>query len=758
MYDRADKLPLDGPPLFIYFQAEVNIGGNVFINKHSYSQLRRLSADAINRLENAEIILDASAVFKERILVNSLEMQIDLNNLILDGLVPFVEKGGKKQFTDSIFLENNMNSQSLSSNTLKIQRFNDYNALPETLNSVATLDAAEPSILIFEGNFDARLITLKNVNFIENHNRNIETKYYNFNETMLSTLNAREQRIQSLVIDGMVRFDYGSFQTIYLNTLNGLELDRFFELVVSRRPADPRKSIEIGGEKTFISILNAVNVHTNEFNKQIQIRNWIENAFRQQQTEVKMQQIIERSGWQFASIISDNIQIGRLINGIEIMARSNQERSNNIIFIDENPLGVIKISSDISFSSDVKVDTSGELISAQLRPCSINHLVSETLWLMQMMWYEMNIIGNVKLLTIKQNVERSRLLSLLKLTFTSSFDESVDTNLIFKISGSEKFSLNRIISPIKEKELTTLINNINLAHIFDDAVIKTNIHFDTPTPSTIFRVKKELVAVENICTGTKVFLSDAFFVSLMNNVNSKLTNNTLLYRSEKELFISSWQQLLFIHTPATRAINIENNPINGVLITDIIFLYSGNSSRSASISFENFKESSELNILDSDTSLNVDIINGMPLEFIIENRSQLLNPSQLSTHSINKPQIVDGFLTFENFILTGGETRIDQINDAVCEDVVFEISDENQHISGYKKITGIYPILYIEKPFHTWKINYLELVSTYAKTMLLNHKQTIERIRIKKPHQLKTKNETNILNFLGINTRVPQND
>lgn len=767
-------------PELIDFQAQVKIAGNLFTEPNANpTALQQLNADAIVRLGNERITADSTIIFKGNLLSDHITMELDTSNLVrkstsLDTLFATGMDTVRKHFQNTLSLTHNIIVANSDANNITIQSFNEFPSLSSQLNSIVELQAdpehSTRSVVIFESNFQAKVLQIINSNLIENlpaPNNTVTSQSYDINKIFYQISNARDSRIQSLMINGAIQFlpdvnqETASLEkSIQIDTLNGIDLNQYIPLIVVN-DNQQHKSIEIGGTKTFISDLSVTHAHTVEFNKRIETRDWFENALRAQRTQTNdLPQIIESTGWQFVDITSDNLQTTHFVNGVEFVARENNA-SKGIIFVNDNPESVITIASDISLSSPAKIAANSELKSTELRPCDLSALIPQTINLLQSDWYQLNILGNVKLLSSRNtDITSNRCNDIdcfFRMAISSRSDESVNVNIELNlIDIREKFSFSQITSissPTQgAQDNGTLINNINPIKLFNDAVTRTN-YGDVDQSQmilTTFSSQKELIADEIIFSGTDVISSGNFSVQLINTVNINKLNEILFNRStSNEINILSEQNLLFLNEPqANSTIIRDNQTIDGIFVADIFFVYSAHAQSSIMLQnhINEFGAYSNANAIFVDENIHVNFVNGMSLQYFIENRVKTLTIAQ---PFLNKQQIIDGFFTFEHLVLIGNEIRIDQINDAICNEIVLKQSADKQEITGYKQIGGQYSVLRVEKPFHVWKINNAELVSMFAKTIQLNHKQLLDRLIIRNPYQLRAHREAVVRRYFN---------
>ncbi|XP_031638196.1 uncharacterized protein LOC116350528 [Contarinia nasturtii] len=762
--DQIDFLPLN-----VDFQ-DVKIKGNLFTDKNSMTTLQKLNSDSIARLGNTQVIMNSSIIFKDRLLVNHMTLQIDSKNLVrksLNGIVSnsfLADTPIRKQFKQNLHVTNNIIPADVDFSNFTIHNYNNYTDVSKHLNSVL-IPSNKPSpwlVIVFETKCNAHSMDVQ-------HIKHRSVPSYDIQTILQSASHTEQHRIQKLTIEGNIQIVHENTSEAPTNPtqitqLNGLDLNKYLQLVVFKQgPQQNRhESIEIGGEKGFMADLNIASVHTFEINKRIQTENWLESVLRQQPADTN-QQIIESMGWQFNEITSDNLQMQHSINGIGIMPSDNT--TDHIIFVNHphDRETFLTINSDISLSNNGKIGSNSDVTCTELRPCNVDHLQLKTVNLPQTTWDEIKIFGNVKVLSNDMNADKSirctKPLCYLQMSLSATTNEIINENIDFNLLDKhDTFSFNKITSRpspnenvLQEKDVTQ-INSINLVELVEDSLTRTTVNPSkdlNQTQLTTFSTEKELLGTENVFDASKgALLSGIFSVNLINDVNVNALNNTLYLRSKtEEMLISPWQKLVFLDSPSAQNMQIDNNQtINGVGVDDVFFAYSPVFNKNSSMLFEQNVHGQNaqnyVNQIIADESFNTQLVNGISLEYFINNRCKLSIdrfPHSAVSHRINKPQIIDGSFTFENLVVSGNDVKIEQINDVTCDEIVLTHSTEKQQITGFKVIDGNLPFLYVEKPFHVWKTNNHEFVSMYAKTILLNHKQSIGRLIVKQPFQIKTK-------------------
>lgn len=585
LYNKTVFPESDRSPLSIEFQSDVKVSGNVFGEHNLITTLQILSGDAISGVNNAEIKLDGTIVFKEHLLANHMHMNLNTDNFgrLSNVLGSTIGNRIQKNFTNSVITFKDIIVSSSNFNSLKIHRLNAHTSFRNNLSSIQNDGTPQISTMIFEKQMKAASVTWN----MDSHFFD-KSRHFDFDNILLDLLNMQIHRIRSLIINGNCTFVVRSLnENIQINTLNELNFVKYMRGVISKQQKNRQKTVEISGEKALISDVNALSVHTVEFNKHFQIRDWFNDSFRRQRTETKVQQVILSSGWQLADVLTDNLKVQTSINAIEIFP--GDKKSANIIFVDDNPTNIITIVSDISLSNYAKISADSQLNSIEFRPCIVHSLAPETVYLPQISWYELNIIGNVKVLSSK--TEKCGLYCFFQKTMSAKLDEKIDISNTFKLECREKFSFNRILlsnnSSLNKQNVYNMINNIDLSNIFLDSVMPTLTYADWHKQSINFQSQKEFNGVKVASNGWEANLSQEFLVESINDVIVKDFKESLFYRNSKEILILPRQRLLFLQAPITKAINInKQETINGVALIDLCFVYTKRKNLSCSLSFQ----------------------------------------------------------------------------------------------------------------------------------------------------------------------------
>lgn len=699
--------------MFLNFKAEVNVTANLVTN--SKLQLQTFVSNTYNRLENAKIKLNAKLTL-ERAVVNAYESQtFNLTKYMRRANGALVHKA--KQFMQNMYLHGDIISPDTTENMSKIHHLNDYIDLSNILSTifqVADKEANHPTVVISEKDFKAIVISIENIEqkYVKLKKPGTQIVFYNI-------LNVVEHQIRSLMIDGDVRFSSktakSQIQNNFVRIINQIEAHSFFNAIVAKSQSNTKKTIEIAGSKTFISEMNISFSHVNEFNKHVQVRDWFSNALRQQRTEKRVEQVLKNSSWQLVDTISDNFEVKQNVNGISFSV-SNQ--SSYAIF---NQFQTIELSSDISFSSDVKINN--KFNCNQLRPCKVNKLALKTLHISQSTWDKLDLIGDAKLLKAAQNeASTGDTFNFLKGALSANADSIVVTDIIFKTNSGK--ILKRASTESSNRPNAVLVNDINLVEMFNDALLLRN-----KSEHKLASFHSEKYLKDTFSSGSENLAFGSNVVQLINDVDLKRLGSSIFNGNSNDIDATPWQRIFFLNNIETQAMYVnKNETINGISFQDVYFIYSEISNMRPAISFQNFLNLNNQIPIVVDLVIDVKSINGFNWNYFIGNRFKLKNQLQ------EVYELFDGYLTFENLILSGDKVKIDQINEVVYDDIVLKNLVENQEISGNKQIS----LLQIKKPCHAWKVNSFEFVSMYASTVLQSHMQVIDKLVIKYPFHLKS--------------------
>lgn len=168
------------------FGSEVRIRRNISSRGLSNSSLHTLNFDVIDLLENVRIRFDTTCVFRERLIVSSMAM--NLANLVQkrNADSSLIDEGGRKKFGQRVFLDHHILMSHLTFANMEIHSFNGYISHLKNILSLATINKKiEDSYdFIFEIDFDAHLVTIHRPHILEKMKKNThneaEMSYYDF--------------------------------------------------------------------------------------------------------------------------------------------------------------------------------------------------------------------------------------------------------------------------------------------------------------------------------------------------------------------------------------------------------------------------------------------------------------------------------------------------------------------------------------------------------------------------------------------------
>lgn len=713
------------------------VKGNLNTNQKTTTTLQKLNEEAIRTFNGRQISIKSPITFTDNLIVDHLSMKFDVDDFVqrskqLNRTSNLFGENVRKRFAKHLFIDNNVIVKSDDGINVAIKHLNDNPSLESSLNSLISFDRWKeiPGIVVFDGNLDAEDITI--AKFVDNSNHSNKT--YDLNNVLSNIFNLRENRIRLLEVNGDVRFNSNSnepqLDSLNIDKLNGLDLTKYLADIVSKEDIDRETPIIIGGRKIFSSNVNVPSVKTTAFNEKLFTNNWIENAFRHQRNGEKTQQFVNGFHWYLEKVTADAAQIQK-INNIR-MAAENDEPSD-IIVINNNLNDKITIKSDVSFSSAITIDSNAELTSTDVRPCNASALFEETVNLAQMNLKLLNISGNVNINDVNSSPPRASLLHFFEYAMLKDSDQKVDKDVVFRFNPSHRVTFNHIHVDTESDSIVpqTLINDINLVDISNDAVTKSS-------PESIsIRGRKDFNNNNIICEGSETKITGDFIVGSINGIRIQELNDSLIFQNNGEILIANDKKLMFVEPLTTNAMSVApNQTINGVLVEDIFFVYQPRpKQQSPAIIFDRINQLHS-HRLHAKQKIYVNVTNEMSLKFLIENRVKLFDHSAAQ----DAKQMIEGRLTFDDLVVTGDETHIDQINDVVCDEIVLSHSTEKQQITGFKEIVGDQSTLLITRPFHTWRINDIDFVPVFTKTIFLDQNQTIDELAIRNPFQVDAPN------------------
>lgn len=762
------------------FEGETMIEGNLYTEEKVKTTLQKLSSDAVRRFDSSRIIISSPIKFMDRLIVDHIGMQLETNHFVRrneNANRPAMQKNqfnwfdvnARKKFTGYLFIENDIVILSDKPANIVIQHFNEHTNLEEYFQSMAKYDKNQTIVgsLVFEQKLEAQNITISK--FIDNSNsaNSQYDSYFDLNQILSEIYNLRENRIQYLQVNGDVMSNkketeiVESSENVSIQTLNGIPLSNYLASVVLQSSNNTIN--EIDGIKIFNSNLsvNYANVHV--FNREIFVNDWILNSFRKRNVGQEATQIVSGNYWQIETLTAENVQVYETINNVkmESAAGEKEKKIGDIIFIDNDPSNLINITSNLLLSQGLKISSSANIYSTQMRYCEINDLFSDVFYLRKKSWNYLSVQKNVTILSAKnyQNTPiKMELTNFFENAVLSGTDQTIYGNLTFKCNAKDtKITFNRINTVLNENfeskmnsKLPLIINDINLHDIYNDAVTKSIVSVNGETQPIVVRGLKTFFNGNVECNSAETISTANIYTITINNINIQQLNESLIRKNSEHIEIHSGHSLLF-----GQALNIEtliigsNQTVNNVPIDDIFFVYT----ETELLPKVQFARRDVGNQVFVGEDLIVNLVHDISLKFFLENRVKKYQyNSDATKYSLSETQMVYGHITFENLVISGLQTKIESINDVFCDDIVLMRATDEQQITGHKEIYGENVALYIYQPFHTWKINDVEILTSYSKTIFLDQNQTIEQLTIRAPNQLKAnsvivKNQLNRIVF-----------
>lgn len=754
-------------PLKLVFKGDVEVRGNLDTNAEIANTLVKLNSEAV-KLNAGRVTITSPITFKDRLIVDHAIALIDTDSFVrrskgvrlTQNQTENFNAFGRtacKHFKQNLIVENDVVILGENLTNIEIIDFNEHTAIPDKFKSIIALND-QPLVItgavIFNDEFGANEINI--AKFIDNSYRSSiqYDKDYDLNRIFSNIFQFRENRIRTLTINGSVHFAH-SKDAVEIKTLNGLDLSNYLSIVVTSDGANSnQKFVEIGGEKTFEADLNAQFATVSVFNRNIYADDWIKNALRKRNSGNKAQ-TIGGFYWRIENLVADNIEINKLN---DVQFKATKDKASDIIFVDNDRNHVININSDLSFTNGIRINSIAELNSTDTRPCNIRRLFEETVGLTQNRFKYLSIGGNVAVNNVDGVPARDTLSNFFENAVLYNTNQDIHANIVFSSASNEMFVLSRINVVGTDSET---INNVNLVKLYEDAVTKSVVSVDGKTQPVIIYGRKDFIGETTFFDGSAVVSSANFLVQSINGVNVKELDESIISKNTNEIRIDAGQKLLFLQSPIIEAMSIDpNETISGVRVDDIFFIYSPRPSQlSPMIWFDSIPNAYATNKIHTKEKLEVDLLNGMSLRYFIANRVKLSDESGLT--SFNRPQEINGYFTFENLIIYGNDSKVNQMNNVACDDIVLTKSSTKQIITGNKQLSAE-SSLYLNKPSHTWSINDVEIAPAFSSTIFLNQNQSLNQLTIEAPYQMETKGglivrgQLNGIRVGGMSGEVPQ--
>ncbi|KAH8411435.1 hypothetical protein KR215_004420, partial [Drosophila sulfurigaster] len=245
-------------------------------------------------------------------------------------------------------------------------------------------------------------------------------------------------------------------------------------------------------------------------------------------------------------------------------------------------------------------------------------------------------------------------------------------------------------------KLQTLQNfptSLNLTHIAADALLRQSNATQIVSAPQLF--------VQHVQAGVVRTLNDCH-VQLLNEFDPTRLNASLYRRSSGQPIAA---QLRFVQPPDVKRLSVEGRLNGGGLAA--IFEQSATAVWPAV----------QLQQLHVQQHLQLDEINGMHLEFLLQNRVPLRS---------SQPLELFGTLSFEQLEL-GANIRMRSINDIALSQVVYKHGERLQAISGAKTFDGG---IVLHGPAHVMQLNGRDLSDSYQQSIFTDRDYSIDSLRL----------------------------
>lgn len=723
----------DALSLNVIFIDDVLINGHLTSPDPSITLLHQLSETAI--LRNTRVSFTKPLKFSDRLIVDEITTTFDASQLVRRNNRPQFDRSVRKQFAGILTIDKNLVIDGDQMGDVTIEHFNKHANLRETLASIVTIDREQSLVgtLIFNGPLTVNNATV--AYFADNPVRNQLSAYdvrFDVNILLAEIMNFRDNRIESIQINGNVYF--GPDAQLTIDKLNGIALSNYLHLVVQQKQTDQK--LEIFGRKTFNGDVTMQIIQAHMFNGKIHVSDWIENSLRLQKNSGAVQEI-NGTSWTLDYLKAENLEIRGALNGLRLPSRNQSAPDGDIIILDPtNPMQPINIQSTLQFSHGLEVGRSSDLSSDRVSKCDLLRLFgSDTIALRQTNWDVVTVARAINVLPAQRRSVAASSKSLSEFFRDAVLSESNQTigssdgNITIKSNG--RITFNRIAGLPRERSQQPLINGINLIELYEDAVTNTMIASNAQSQPLRIGGRKTFLNEDVQFNGDRtVFAANLNAVNVA-GVDILALNASLIRQADDNLVIENGRKIVFRGQMRIKRLTTDAGAtINGVAIDDIYYVYD-ETKRPPFIGFA--PDASNVVVKE----VEVDLVDGNSLEYFINNRMRKYAGNGGPMTEDNEPQVTTGQLTFDNLILFGPHTKINTINEIVCDDVVISAPIDNgeQQIDGIKEIMGN---LFVYQPFHTWHINDIDLTSNYAKTIFLDHNQTLDQLYIQAPNRLKT--------------------
>lgn len=746
----------------LIFKGDTQVAGN--LKSNFQTRLEVLNNEAIAAFEKSTINLSSSITFQDKLIVDHIEAPLSMEHFVQHYELLHPEENFKKsslvkkEFANKLFIENDLVfTETKNPPRLQIKIFNNVEDLSKTFASIIRSDQPlyQKGTVIFDKDFSAISITVSK--FIDNSGRKSFNydNLFDLNEMLWELSRLEQPTIRYMQINGDVTFvsnEKGKTnkETSTLNAynINGIKVRDYLQLLILKDnysllgPYGTKRPV-IGGRKRFNNELFVqYNLNTVVVNHKIHVSEWMKKALQKQLYSSKGEQTINGSNWAFGSLQANNIYITNKLNDVKLNTDNYGEA--DIIFINNDPHYTINITSNFAFkhSDGIEIGGYATLTGYYVRPCNIRELFVSLYDIKNEFWKIIRIFGYCHIQESKydESISKLYLSTLFKNVVLANITQFITTPITFRCSNVNdrieikeisKANANGAVPPFKQYGMP-LISDTNLLTIFDDALIRG------------------IFPINNISiTGAKIFLKDNIEcfgqtvvktnmqTNFINDISMTAFNQSLIRKNTNILDISVRDKLVFNAPLSVVKISVDvNQTINGVFVKDILFIYTPLSIHPKPPVLV-FKTEDLIHI---SHHLRIEQVNDFSFEFFIKSRVRLY------TRPTDPPEIqyVKGHMTFDHLIIYGYKSTTAVINDIPIEDIVFSKSMNVQELTGkkhFKGIDGRSGVLHVNQPMSVWKINDIEWLETYLRTVFKNQNQTVDHLKVVFPYTIEVRNK-----------------
>lgn len=529
----------------------------------------------------------------------------------------------------------------VTSESLRVDRLNEYDLLGGMQNMAKINEAATLDEVVFASNVGTASLTVELVD---------QTPFRQV-LTQLEAVAGDKGTLGTVRVAGDVSFA-GSLS---VRVLNGVELDAYLALVVSKENPGPL----VTGSKRFLNDVRVGQLdllRLNEWN----LAELIDNALHKNRTQT----------------ITAQWHIGKLQSQKLLAPSINNIPTDQLV---DTSLENIEIESDMTFKA---LEVIGNINSVQSN-CDLSAAMSSIQnGFHKTQWRFIEIDGQATWPTTDLTTPINHL-------FAFAVTNSVNQIITGDITFGSAININSMVT-------TNTINGLDLTQLSKDALVGSSVQFQSISGEKVFRN----------CLVTGPILAHAdLSVPIINNCNIVAINQSL-FRANIDRVITGTK--VFRVSPSIYHLHTDSAAISGVLTTDIVTITS--KAAIPKITFVN-------DIYIASNLIITETLNAMPFTFFLEKRLR----------QFGELQEVRGDLTFEHIIIQGNASRLVTINNIPIEDVVLQTSEEDQMVSGRKRMLGT---LSLDGPVAVTKVNGVDLVSKFLNTVWLDDNATLSRLTV----------------------------